>query len=360
MSNTGHKYVFSRSSYGLDTGDYIIGNYAGEDKWAGGTLGTDGKLYFSPSSSDSILVLNPLNDSVSFIDISSYASGRTKFAGAVSHPNGKVYFVPRLSGNMLILDLSDYTIEILSFTGNFCDGNLGPDGKIYLIPTGTDEVVEIDVDTNSVTYYSGAIQGVTSSERQYYQGSVLGSNGKIYGVARGATKIIEFDTVSKNISHFGDLSGQERKYNGGILGSNNKIYFSPFDADSILEVDYLNQEINLIPTDITGTGKWRTAFLSPNGQIYFLPRDAQQILRFNPLTYTQTLINNPNISNEEEKYYGSVSARNGKQYLIPYKTSSILVLTGVGESQITSDMYTIPSDLSQLPNSIYNRMHNKF
>ena len=64
------------------------------DKWIGGVLAPNGKIYGIPYSSTSVLTIDPATNSANTAAITGLA-GVTKWKGGVLAPNGKIYAVPK-------------------------------------------------------------------------------------------------------------------------------------------------------------------------------------------------------------------------------------------------------------------------
>ena len=81
----------------------VVGG-AGDFKWYGGALGTDGKVYGNALSATSSLVIDTLNDSVT--QVGSYGSaGVEKWSGIVLAANGKMQSIPYNRTNVLELTI---------------------------------------------------------------------------------------------------------------------------------------------------------------------------------------------------------------------------------------------------------------
>ena len=82
-----------------------------EDKWAGGVLGPDGKIYGIPRNYHSVLVIDPTTNSVDPDGIALPPAppvdpyDEDKWTGGVLAPNGKIYCVPNEADSVLIIDL---------------------------------------------------------------------------------------------------------------------------------------------------------------------------------------------------------------------------------------------------------------
>ena len=180
--------TFSSTTTGL------TGLPSSHSKWQGATLASNGKMYCGPYSHNSVLIIDPYTPSVDYTTI----AGMTTFGGGTSNsgwrqgclaPNGKIYFAPRDSSSVLIVDPStdtadEATIAGLAYRGAlYGQGRLAPDGKIYCPPIAATNVLVIDPETDTIdtTTYTGVGVGTTK-----YFCSALAPNGKIYAVSFGA------------------------------------------------------------------------------------------------------------------------------------------------------------------------------
>jgi streptogramin lyase len=154
------------------------------------------------------------------------------------------------------------------------------------------------------------------------------------------------------------LGGTFSDYIGGVLAPNGKIYFAPYYTSQILELNPTTNTPQLIGTAYTENSKWRGGVLAPNGKIYFAPFNASQILELNPTTNTTQLVGS--VYTTSSKWWGGVLAPNGKIYFAPYFYSNILELSGVDNPNVIGSDTLIPSNLSDLPTSNYNKYYNKF
>jgi streptogramin lyase len=80
------------------------------DKWAGGVLGPDGRIYGIPRNYDSVLVIDPTTDTVDPDAIPLPPAppvdplDEDKWTGGVLAPNGKIYCIPNEADGVLIID----------------------------------------------------------------------------------------------------------------------------------------------------------------------------------------------------------------------------------------------------------------
>jgi streptogramin lyase len=245
-------------------------------RYCGAVLGSDGMIYFVPESAKAVLddvfelmigKFDPSRASFSTVQITVRSwslsetdraqfavegSVLTAYSGGVLGPDGKIYFVPSKSNNIgvfdpsfwgtsnhqkffSVIDISDYDIRDASSNLGppYGGGVLGPDGKIYFAPQYSDHIGMFDPSSGvfSNIDVSSKVPGGGSKDLRFKSG-VLGPDGKIYFITwSGADKIGVFEPSS------GDFSAIEipgvYNYMGSVLGPNGKIYFVPYDANNI-------------------------------------------------------------------------------------------------------------------------------
>ena len=107
-------------SYSTDTGTVTIHGdvRSGNGKWVGGCLAPNGKLYFAPLNSGSILEVDPDTGSSVEIPIDTALESGNKFRGCVLAPNGSVYFIPCRATSALKLS---FTGGLTPFPAEVCE-----------------------------------------------------------------------------------------------------------------------------------------------------------------------------------------------------------------------------------------------
>ena len=130
---------------------------------------------------------------------------------------------------------------------------------------------------NNVRYFSDTTNlfGSLSGSNKWY-GGVLAPNGKIYGIPFGSTQVLEIDPVTNTTNLFGSLSSAI-KWQGGVLAPNGKIYGIPSETAQVLEIDPVTNTTTLFGS-LSGSGKWVGGVLAANGKIYGIPHNSTQVL----------------------------------------------------------------------------------
>ena len=79
-----------------------ITGLTGTNKWYGGVLGPDGKIYGIPYNSASVLIIDPVAGTVDTTTITGL-TGTDKWIGGVLGPDGKIYGIPYGSESVIII-----------------------------------------------------------------------------------------------------------------------------------------------------------------------------------------------------------------------------------------------------------------
>ena len=120
-------------------------------------------------------------------------TGNEKWYGGVLAPNGKIYGIPFSSTQVLEIDPVAQTTTLfgsLAGTAKWFCGILAPNGKIYGIPANSTQIVEIDPVAQTTALFGSLAGG------DKWIGGVLALNGKIYGIPRNSTQILEIGTTN--------------------------------------------------------------------------------------------------------------------------------------------------------------------
>ena len=73
------------------------------EKWAGGVLGPDGKIYGIPRSATDILIIDPVAGTATRSAMGATLTDTFKWYGGVLGPDGKIYGIPWDATDILIV-----------------------------------------------------------------------------------------------------------------------------------------------------------------------------------------------------------------------------------------------------------------
>ena len=97
-----------------------------------------------------MIIIDPEANTANTSTITNLPSGIDKWFGGILSPNGKIYGIPRTSTSVLIIDPETNTANTTTITGLSTDinkwhgGILAPNGKIYGIPHNATSVLRIN------------------------------------------------------------------------------------------------------------------------------------------------------------------------------------------------------------------------
>ena len=132
--------------------------FAGGSQWQGGALAPNGKIYLAPRDAGAVGVIDPVANTfdttlVTTASGSTMYAGGGKWAGATLGMDGKIYGMPRADGSVLVIDPTTnvaYTNLITASSGStfsastkFISSCLAESGKIYGLPSDEKSVLEI-------------------------------------------------------------------------------------------------------------------------------------------------------------------------------------------------------------------------
>jgi len=230
-------FSFIRVNYGS-----LIGGYTGC------VLAPNGKIYGVPGSANNVIVINPNDDSYSFITSPDICGNvdRKWFCGALA-TNGNIYCFPRRNASSILLintnnDTASASIPTLQ--GNFLNpseglfngGCLAPNGKIYAAPQNPSPTdpsagrffMEIDPSSNTYKYVGS---GVPSAERNYAS-PTLAQDGWIYCGGDNPNSIrFNPDTYERQ-----ELTNVGNRRRGCTLAPNGKIYFHTRQTNAFISI----------------------------------------------------------------------------------------------------------------------------
>ncbi|TKD50231.1 hypothetical protein [Sphingomonas baiyangensis] len=187
-----------------------------EQKWHSTVVGMDGKIYGVPYNIDKVLILDPKAPDADKLELTNFGlnlSGIDKWVGGCLHPNGKIYCAPRSANDMLIIDTNPLSptynqawretfglnFNTLSNAGQttlkWSFPQIGADSRIYMLPRTARNVLVFDPSDTSVhpmgrvtfeTFGLNMDPFSTLAGTGYTIASKAGPDGRIYAASTGA------------------------------------------------------------------------------------------------------------------------------------------------------------------------------
>lgn len=260
------------------------------------------------------------------------------YESGVLGPNGKIYCIPSTAASVGVIDTVTNTFSTPvsgTSSGGYANvgGVLAPNGKIYCVPAGATAVGVIDPVANTFTTFG------TAPGNDAYLGGVLAPNGKIYCIPANATSVGVIDPVAGTFTT--PVSGTcpgSYAYLGGVLAPNGKIYCTPFGATSVGVIDPVANTFTTFGS-APGNSAYATSVLAPNGKIYCAPAKATSIGVIDPVagTFTTTTVTGTvtGTGAGNYAYYSGVLGPDGKIYCIPTNATSVGVIDPVANTFTT-------------------------
>jgi hypothetical protein len=328
---------------------------AGQEKYLGGSLGSDNKIYAIPGHARRVLCIDPATGTVD--QIGPEFEGQYKWLRSVDAVDGKgqraIYGLPCHANSVLKIVPATGEVTTIGDVGDGLwkwHGGVLANGYIYGIPQFATAVLRIEVATDKVDTIGGPFEG-----RNKWYGGLLGEiDGAIYGVPQCATSVLRIDPVSQEVTTIGNLPSGGWKWHGGVVGCDGAIYSLPAHADSVLRIipgvgaDARVEEIGA-GQFITGRhrtdGKYKFlgGVMGLDGCIYGVPSDSDRVLKIDPRTSNVSEVG-PSLHEEkivQNKWQNGFLAKDGTIYGIPLKAETVLcirphVLDAQGEPEVTT------------------------
>jgi len=338
----------------------LIGSvFTGNTKYISIVNAQNGKLYCVPDLAAKVLEVDIISGVTTQIG-TDYSSSSIdgKWGGGILAPNGKIYCIPLNYGYVMVIDTINKTTTNIGTnygssgvvgqvgSAKWHGGVLADNGKIYCIPRGYSQMLEIDPSTDTTSL----VGSVLTLHGEKYLGGVY-ANGNVYGIPCTASSVLVYNVSTGVTSYIATTSGTSSyKFGGGVLALNGKIYATPCLLAKVLEIDIVNNTTSL-KNSFSG---YRVSTLGKNGKIYCVPFNIGKVLEIDTDTGVSVLIGN-NIP--DQTYYANTLGSNGKIYAAPHGASKVLEIDIIGSDILGVDRQ-IPSDLSTLATSNYNKYYN--
>jgi hypothetical protein len=311
-------------------------------KYWGGVLAANGKVYCIPYNEDKVLVIDPIGDTYYYPSgLTSIISNTEKWKGGVLAPNGKIYCANFSVSVTLVIDTNNDSFNYINKSNTANGVVLAQNNLIYFIPSRNVTDVEIlNPENESII----TIPNCKQNGNELVSG-VLAQNGNIYCAPAGDNisfnnYVFVINTINNTagytiagLTNINTGSNNGNFFGPGALSPNNKIYFPPSDfADhKITLVIDTNTNIGLTGvTSLNNVLKTSSSVLASDGKIYCINGFNSNILSIiNPDTNTGITIAQNFTNTNQLLWKGSVLTPNGI-YCVPYQADYILkIKTGL-------------------------------
>ena len=273
-----------------------------------------------------------------------------KYASALLGPDGKIYGIPSDAGRVLCVD--PVTNEV-SFIGEdygsdvpekWGQATVSSDEKfIFCAPHMMGQVLRIDP-------WAGTTSLVGTNHGKSSEGLWWGAvtvNYHIYFTPKCASHVLRFDTEDESSLEFGNNldgggGGGEKKYLGACLAYNGCIYAAPAWRKKILKIDPSKETVKEIDISksadlraVDGVASYSDMVIGADGRLFGVPLSAQQVLILDPCADSIGFMGAvKGCGARDGMYFGGALSTDGFLYCAPLNATKILRL----------DTLTIPED----------------
>ena len=239
----------------------------------GGILLPDGRLVLSPSGSSNIGIFNPVDLSLSLIDFPASSGTSQMYGVGVLAPNGSVVFPPFNSSNAGVFNPISYGWSNISgvrlSSGLFSTSVLGPNGNVICVPSFSDNICEVNVNSNPPTLANicQAGGGVVSSK---YSGGVLLPNGNVVLIPSALANIGMYSPLSSPPVCSNINLGYAGNFQGGVLAPNGNVIMIPNSVAGRNTAVFNPTLLTVSNINFTGPS-YAGGCLTPSGNIILCP-----------------------------------------------------------------------------------------
>lgn len=228
-------------------------------KWYGGYIGSDGRIYCMPYNATAVMIIDPTTDGIQFLDTTGIVAGPGGNLGAGGKWDGAcvygqyIYGSPSDATDMLKINTAvPSCTRIGSFavgTSKWAMASLAPNGYLYFFPYFDQRIMKLNPSDDSVSYLSSTI-GSTDTNIKVV-GSMIMPNGKILLVisTTSITNHYILDPSTDTLTTFERLSLGNT--NGIRLASDGSIYSFPNSASTVLQRFYFPRRTISLPDNFT-------------------------------------------------------------------------------------------------------------
>ncbi len=221
---------------------------AGTQKFLTNIYHPNGKVYHCPFYATSIMTIDTLNsDAIAYFDttgalgsISGNLTGDKKWSAIIIGSDGRLYFVPYDSNTVMIVDPTTHAIQFMDTTGivSYNTGNLTDaakwDGgvawkdKIFGVTSTATDILKIN--THATTPSCSRICTLAAGANKYAI-ATLGYDDIIYFFPYNGTDIQPFNPTTETLgTAFGSFTGSSPKCGGKMVLPDGKILTNPVNG----------------------------------------------------------------------------------------------------------------------------------
>lgn len=265
----------------------------------------NGNLYYTPSTATNIMVVNPKDDTISYITHAGITSAVSKWGLGCMGSNGKMYSAPSSTlKSILITDTNTNTPSFIAITSSaidaMCAGAVEADGFIYFAPLQENRIIALNMATNAVTYH--AVTGLALNTLAFRDGYYDEKNRNIYFTPHNSTSILMMNIDTK-VTTLIPIPGAGAVANNRHIGigryDDTHIYFGAGTDKKIRILDTTNNTISTTIDMPIASGVYSCSYLIEKSKMFITgyvngSSDSGWINTFLPDTNNPKILENRN------------------------------------------------------------------
>jgi len=320
-------------------------------KWFGGALGPDGRIYGVPYHWDRVLVIDP---SIALTPAQAMSASTPEDAPRsmqdLEHEQGSLQMEDKdnhslLAKGQVLIGKSLGGSRRSLWVGGVLEGR---SGVIFGIPSFAQSILRVDCRTGTArTFGEGMLKEDGPCK---WAGGVLGPDHAIYGIPANANVVLRLDPAHETVETFGYLGTECRdwRWRGGVLGPDGAIYAIPFDARNVLRIDTATRQCTLLEDNLGEMpGKWDGGVLGPDGAIYGIPSGSSGVLQIDVAARRAQVLGEHTLGKESRKWSGGVLGGDGAIWGIPHAATGLLRIEPGGCSNAGFSAVVVPLPLGE-------------
>lgn len=262
---------------------------SGTSKWGGGVLDASGRIFGIPFSAGSVLIIDPRTDPIT-VTQQPLGAANPGWVGGGRGFDGKIYGYPASRPTVLVIDpstdpvgvstLGDLTGLVVDGGGElFGVGGVVPDGRMLLFPYAAQRGALVDPVARTLVQLDPSF---APTGRKWY-GAALGLDGKLYAAPELISGIGVADP-SVSPPSFGTVASVAANCDGMVLAPSGLLFALPWQGKNVYAFSPQTRATAVIPVvpEAPGAGDWAGGVLAPNGKIYGIPSRAERVLEIDP------------------------------------------------------------------------------
>lgn len=206
----------------------------GAEKYLGGELGQNGKIYAIPGHATQVLCIDPMVEPPIITLIGPEFQGKYKWLRSVQFPSGIIIGIPCHAACLLRIDPKTESITTIEWDHTdplapdpdlkwkWHGGQISPiDGCLYCVPQRAETVLKFDPLTERVSFFGGPFPG-----RNKWYGGLLGiDDGAIYAIHQCHSSVLKINPLDQTCSLHGDFPSGGYKWHGGVVAPNGGVIY---------------------------------------------------------------------------------------------------------------------------------------